>query len=72
MGPVWQRLTVVAVIATCLTYVVSSLIFDTRQGAGPVILVLTSGHGVHAGDLPVLLAWVVGMLGCGWLALREP
>lgn len=61
----------VAVIATCLTYNVSSLIFDKRDGQGRVILALTSEHGVHAGDLPVVLAWLIGMLGCAWLALHR-
>ena len=66
----WGRLTVAAVIATCLSYVVGSLIFDTRQGEGRVILVLSSEHGIHSGDLPVVLAWLVGMAGCVWVALR--
>ena len=71
MSPVWRRLVAVAVVATCLTYVVSDLVLDRREGEGRVVLAITSGHGVHAGDLPVLIAWLVGMLGCAWLALRH-
>ncbi len=59
MSPLWQRRTAAAVVATCLTYVVANLILDRRQGEGPVILVLSSRHGVHSGDLPV-----VGGLAC--------
>ena len=71
MAPVWRRLTVVAVIATSLSYVVSSLVLDRRDGEGRVILALSSEHGVHVGDLPALAAWGIGMLGCAWLALHH-
>ena len=71
MTPLWQRRTVAAVIATCLAYMVANLIFDTRSGQGRVILVLSSEHGVHSGDVPVLLAWFIGVVGCAWFALRN-
>ena len=70
MARLWQRRLAATVVAACLTYVVASLILDTRQGEGRVILVLSAAHGVHSGDVPVLLAWVVGLAGCAWIALR--
>ena len=57
-------------VAMCLSYVVANLIFDTRDGEGRVILVLSSEHGIHTGDLPVMLAWLLGMGGCVWLAFK--
>ncbi|CAN5373663.1 hypothetical protein BH09ACT12_BH09ACT12_33230 [soil metagenome] len=71
MTPLGKRRVVAAVIATCLTYVVANLILDTRQGEGRVLVVLTSTHGVHSGDVPVVLAWLVGMIGCAWIALQD-
>ncbi len=70
MTPRQQRRVAAAVVASCLTYVVANLILDQRQGEGPVILAITSHHGVHSGDIPVVVAWVVGVLGCALLGLR--
>ncbi|MAS53183.1 hypothetical protein [Nocardioides sp.] len=70
MDRAWQRRLAAAVVAVCLTYLVASLLFDKRQGEGPVILVLTATHGVHSGDVPVVLAWLVGVAGCAWIAWR--
>ena len=36
-----------------------------------MILVLSPTHGVHSGDVPVLVAYAVGLLGCAWVAWRE-
>ena len=58
-------------VATCLTYVVGSLILDTRQGEGRVIMVLSQSHGLHVGDVPVLVAYAIGLAGCAWVAWRE-
>lgn len=66
-----QRRVAAGVVALCLTYVVASLILDTRQGEGRVILVLSATHGVHSGDVPVVIAWFAGMLGCAWISLRD-
>lgn len=65
------RVTVALVVALALTYLVANLLFDTRAGEGPVILVLTHTHGVHLGDIPVVFAWLVGIAGCAWLALKD-
>jgi hypothetical protein len=34
---------------------------------GTVLLSITTSHGLHEGDVPVLVAWLLGLLGCGWL-----
>jgi hypothetical protein len=71
MTSLWQRRIAAGVVALCLSYVVASLLFDKRQGEGRVILALTESHGVHSGDIPVLFAWIIGMAGCAWVALRS-
>ena len=37
---------------------------------GPVVIALSRGHGLHAGDLFVLAGWCVGMGALAWLARR--
>jgi anti-sigma-K factor RskA len=71
VDPAWRRRLAAAVTAVCLTYLVGSLLFDQRQGEGPVIVVLTATHGVHSGDVPVVLAWLVGVGCCAWIALKD-
>lgn len=71
MTPLLQRRVAAAVVAACLTYVVASLILDNREGEGRVVLELSSSHGVHSGDVPVMLAWLLGMLGCALIALSR-
>ena len=39
---------------------------------GPVLVVVTRSHGLHAGDLFVLAGWGVGMAALTWLARRPP
>jgi len=34
---------------------------------GRVLLTVTADHGLHDGDVPVLAAWLLGMVGCAWL-----
>lgn len=38
---------------------------------GPVLVTLSSDHGLHAGDLFVLAGWVVAMVSLGVLVRRE-
>ena len=38
--------------------------------AGPVLFAIGGGHGVHAGDLPVLGLWAIAMACCGGLWAR--
>lgn len=35
---------------------------------GPIILDLSASHGVHLGDLPVLLVGAVAMVAIAWFA----
>lgn len=39
---------------------------------GPVVLVLTTEHGLHSSDVPVVVLWVVVMLGCAWVWWNSP
>jgi hypothetical protein len=45
-------------------------VLDQRQGEGPVILSLSATRGVHAGDVPVLIAYAIGLACCVWVARR--
>lgn len=39
---------------------------------GPVLLRLSANHGLHAGDVFVILGWFTAMAALGWLALVGP
>jgi hypothetical protein len=53
-----------------LTGFTGTLLVDRRPGLGPILVTLTADHGIHAGDLPVVGLWLVG-LACGALLIRD-
>jgi len=53
-----------------LTGFAAIMMVARRTGMGPSLVELTSEHGIHAGDLPVLALWLVGLV-CGALLLRD-
>lgn len=61
-------------IATAVvTHTLIALAFVLTDGPkdSPVVLKITSGHGVHESDLPILVLWVLGVSACAGLALRH-
>jgi hypothetical protein len=59
-----------------LVLILTSLMVMSLAGHTPwdgtVLLAITATHGVHEGDVPVLGAWLLGLLGCGWLWRNPP
>ena len=53
-----------------LTVFTAILLVDRRPGVGPIIVTLSEGHGIHAGDLPVVALWIIGLV-CGVMLLRD-
>ena len=49
------------VVGLVLSGFTALLLRGTYEFEGPVVLTLTYNHGLHAGDLLVLLGWVVSM-----------
>ena len=53
-----------------LTAFTGILLVARRPGMGRILVTIDEGHGIHAGDIPVVLLWVVGIV-CGVLLLRD-
>ncbi|MCO7221850.1 hypothetical protein [Klenkia sp. PcliD-1-E] len=49
------------VIAVVLTGFTALLLNGTYRFEGPVVLPVTSSHGLHAGDVALLLGWAAAM-----------
>jgi hypothetical protein len=59
------------VVAAVLSAFAVLLLTGRHLADGPVLLRLGADHGVHAGDLFVVLGWAVALLAVGGL-LRAP
>ena len=57
-------------MAVLLSVFAFLLIAGAGPWAGPIVLDLGGNHGVHAGDLPVLAGWVVGVAAAWRLGRR--
>lgn len=44
-----------------LTGFTATLLGGRRPGVGPVLFGVTSNHGVHVGDVPVIGLWLLGL-----------
>ncbi|WP_341927819.1 hypothetical protein [Nocardioides psychrotolerans] len=62
---------VVIGVALVLSVLTVLLIAGHGPWAGRTIFEINNRHGLNSGDVPVLVLWAVGMLGCGFL-LRKP
>jgi hypothetical protein len=62
---------VVVLLAVVITTLTCLLLAGHGPWAGRTILALGNSHGLNTGDLPVLLAWAVGIVGCGYLLLAR-
>ena len=60
----WLYTLVVAAILSGFTFL---LLTGSYINDGPVVVRLTASHGLHAGDLFVLVGWAVGMTTLGLL-----
>ena len=58
------------VIAGVLTVLMVLLIAGHGPWAGHEIIEVTESHGVNDGDIPVLAAWLLGLL-CCWRLWRN-
>jgi hypothetical protein len=56
-----------AVVAAALTLLTLLLIAGHGPWAGPTVLQVSQGHGLNLGDVPVLGAWLVGLVAVHWL-----
>jgi hypothetical protein len=43
------------------------LLVNRRPGVGRVLVTISEEHGIHAGDVPVIAAWVLGLVCCALL-----
>lgn len=60
-----QRRVLAAFTAGCLSVLAFiCLAGHERPGIGPTVLRITETHGLNRGDLPVLVVWALGLLGC--------
>jgi hypothetical protein len=46
------------------------LLLAKRPGMGRILFTVSEEHGIHAGDVPIVALWVVGLV-CGALLLRD-
>ena len=63
----YARAALAALVACCLTFVTALLLAGHGPWAGRTILAVTFDHGLNTGDIPVLIAWAVGLVACGLL-----
>jgi hypothetical protein len=61
---------VLGMLVVILTGLALAAVAGHRPDEGPTIMTLTSRHGVHAGDLLVVLGWAIGVGSCAWLWRR--
>jgi hypothetical protein len=54
----------VALVAIILTGLALALVAGHGPWAGRELIDISASHGINEGDLPVLGAWVVGMVAC--------
>ncbi len=54
----------IAALALTQTLLCAVLVLDDESASGRVLLALTSSHGVHVRDLPVVGAWLLGLAIC--------
>ena len=50
--------------AALLTAVLIALIGGHEPWSGPTLFGISSGHGVHLGDLPLVALWAAGLSWC--------
>jgi hypothetical protein len=60
-----------AIAAAAHTYLAATFVLTDGPAASPVILRLTAQHGVHASDVPAILAWLVGVSAVAALWMRR-
>jgi hypothetical protein len=53
-----------------LTAFTAVLLLAKRPGMGRILFTVSEEHGIHAGDVPIVALWVVGLV-CGALLLRD-
>lgn len=54
----------VIAVAVALTVLMVLLVAGHEAWSGPKLFAVSSEHGVHLGDLPVLAVWAVGLYVC--------
>ena len=65
-----MRIGLGVVVTLVLSGFTALLLHGTYTFQGPVVLPLTDEHGLHAGDVLVLLGWVVAMAALALLVRR--
>lgn len=62
-----DRRAVVIGLALVLSILTLLLIAGHGPWAGRTLFEVNNRHGLNTGDIPVLVLWLGGMLGCGYL-----
>ena len=62
---------VVVLLGLVLSVLTLLLIAGHGPWAGSTLVAFDDSHGLNTGDVPVLVLWVVGMAGCGYLVRKR-
>jgi hypothetical protein len=55
------------VVVIALSTMAIAMIRGDGPGSGGILFELSSTHGVNKNDVPVFVAWLVGLIGTAWL-----
>jgi hypothetical protein len=58
----WVGALAAAVIMSAFAFL---LVAGQYYREGPVLVTLTATHGIHRGDIGIIAAWMLGMIGLG-------
>lgn len=57
-------------VAGILSVFALTLMYGDGPGSGEVIWAPSAHHGVNSGDVPIIVAWAIGLVACGVLFRR--
>lgn len=60
----------VLLLAIVVTGLAATLLVGRRPGVGRILFSVSDTHGVHVGDIPVLVLWAIGLV-CTALLWRD-
>lgn len=57
-------------LAGLLSVFALTLMYGDGPGSGKVVWAPSAAHGVNSGDVPIIIAWAVGLCACALLFWR--